>query len=306
MAGPAPLVSAIVPSYNYASTVVAAVESLVAQTFDDLEVVVVDDASTDGSRELLRERFADHPRVRLFLEAENVGLSNNFTRGLSRARGRYAALCGADDRWYPHHLATLVPVLQAAPRAALVYARADVVDGAGKPLQAREACGFDIEPDDARFLARMLGGTNFVPCMSVVFDRELALSRGGFRPELKITQDYDLWMRLALDHEVRHVDQVTIAVTWHGKNMSTESELTAGRVRDDVIHIFTRYLAEHREALRALGLEKDAEHRLAKALVRRARSTEDVAESRDSYRRALALEPWRFSARFALLRSYLW
>lgn len=307
MAGSAPLASAIVPSYNYASTVIAAVESLLAQTFDDHEVVVVDNVSTDGSRELLRDRYANDPRVRLFLETEHLGMSANFNRGLQRARGKYSGLCAADDRWHPHHLATMVPVLQRSPGAALAYARADVVDAEGKPLP-EEQSPFDLEPDDARFFDRLVrggNGDNFVPCMSVVFDRELALARGGFQHQLMITQDYDLWLRLAIDHEVRHVDEVTVAITWHGQNTSAPSKLTAERVRSDTIHTFTRLLEQHRDALRRRGVERDATHRLAKALVRRGRDTPDDAESRACYRRAIALEPWRLGARLALLRSYL-
>jgi glycosyltransferase involved in cell wall biosynthesis len=297
----APLVTAIVPSYNYARSVCNAVDSLLAQTFEDLEIVVVENASTDGSRELLEGRFGQDPRVRLFLETEHLSMSGNFNRALRYARGRYVGLCAADDRWYPHHLATVVPALQAAPQASLVYSRADIVDGEGKPLPPM----FDIEPDDGHFFERLLLHGIFVPAMTVVFDRELALARGGFCEDMPIGMDLDMWLKLSVDREVRHVDQVTIAVSIHGGNASAKSKLVAERMRRDRCGSYRMLLAKHLPALEARGLVRKTERRLADQLASLARRTADKEEARRCYRDALALEPWRVWWYFGLLRASL-
>lgn len=291
-----PLVSAIVPSYNYVATVGAAVESVLAQTFQDLEVVIVDDASTDGARDLLRERYGAHPRVRLHLFDENGGVSVNFNRGLRLARGRYVAYCCSDDVWLPAHLATVVPALEAAPEAALAYARAELVDETGRPVpdeEEEEGGLFDVEPDDRRFFERLVRGANFVPFVATLFRRDLALARGGFREDLRILQDHDLWLRLSARHEARHADAVTVKVCWHGKNASRRGALTSERRRRDAIAMYERLLAEERDVLRAHGLERAARQRLASAFSKLARRVEGADEARACYRRAIAVAPWR-------------
>ena len=214
-----PVVSAIVPSYNYARYVVRAVESCLAQTFADLEVVVVDDASTDGSPQVLRERFGHEPRVRLALFEDNKGVSGNFNRGLDAAVGRYVGYCCADDEWLPDHVATVLPPLEASPSVALAYSRARQLGGEGEAIDAEEAIGFGSCPD-SELWERLVRGNNFVPFVSTLFRRDLALEMGGFREDARILQDYALWLRLAARNEARFVDRETVVVRWHGDNAS--------------------------------------------------------------------------------------
>jgi glycosyltransferase involved in cell wall biosynthesis len=283
-------VTAVVPSYNYARFVVRAVESCLAQTWAETEVVVVDDGSTDDSPGLLRERFGANPRVRLELFPENKGVSANFNRGLRAARGKWVGFCCADDEWLPDHLATLVPVLEAT-HAALAYGMARVVTEDGSAAPRESGSSFSGCPDD-RFFERLVTSPNLVPFVATVFDRELALEQGGFREDLKILQDYALWLGLAARREVRFVDRETVVVRWHGANASrSNSPAKSEQLRRDGVAVFESLLAREGPLLRERGLEHVAKRRLADALRRLASRTPSGGEARACARRAIALDP---------------
>jgi len=284
----APLLSAIVPSYNYARFVGRAVESCLAQTLADIEVVVVDDASTDESPALLAERFGREPRVRLELAKENRGISGNFNRGLRAATGRYVGFCCADDEWLPEHAATLVAALESS-RAALAYAKARVVDAAGAPVPPGPGHAFSGCPDE-RFFERLVTSPNLIPFVATVFEREAALEAGGFDERLRVLQDYALWFRLAARRAVRFVDRETVLVRWHGGNASSADDGKSELRKRDAVTVFEDLLARERPLLRERGLERVARRRLADALRRLASRTRG-GEARACARRAIAVDP---------------
>ncbi len=110
----------LISSYNYREHVVGAVRSALDQTVPPLEVVVVDDGSTDGSLDALREAFADHPQVRLLGQA-NGGQMSAWVHGLAHVRGDVVALLDSDDEWRPTYLETVLRVFQADPTVDYVY-----------------------------------------------------------------------------------------------------------------------------------------------------------------------------------------
>jgi GT2 family glycosyltransferase len=285
----APLISAIVPSYNYARFVVRAVESCLAQSFADLEVVVVDDASTDESPRLLAEKFGSDPRVRLELAKDNKGISGNFNRGLRAARGKYVGFCCADDEWLPGHAATLVPALEASG-AVLAYAKARVVGADGQPVPPGPGHAFSGCPDEL-FYERLVTSPNLIPFVATVFDREAALAAGGFDERVRVLQDYALWLRLASRRPVRFVDVESVVVRWHGDNASGTGEKKSEQLKRDSVTVFEDLLARDGGLLRERGLEHVARRRLADAL-RRLASRTSGGEARSCARRVIGLQPF--------------
>ena len=112
----APLVSAIVPVYNGERFLRAALDSALAQTCQDIEIIVIDDGSKDSSGAIADEYAARHPGKFVVIHQPNGGLVVARNAGLAVARGRYVALLDADDEWLPHHLAASVEVLEKSPR----------------------------------------------------------------------------------------------------------------------------------------------------------------------------------------------
>src|SRR5258708_7569819 len=116
-----PLISVIMPVYNAAPFVREAVESILAQTLGDFELIMIDDASTDGSPEILA-RFTD-PRCRLLTNANNLGAAETKNRGIAEARGEFLAFLDADDVATPQRLARQLEWLRAHPAVGLLGSR---------------------------------------------------------------------------------------------------------------------------------------------------------------------------------------
>ena len=292
MSGERPLVSAIVTSYNHERYLRRAVESALAQEVDGLEVIAIDDASSDGSRRILEE-LAGAPRLRLELHSENRGVSRVFNRGLELARGTWVAYLGSDDFWLPGHLSGALEALRGGDLA-LCYGRVRVVDSDGHDVAEGEEM-FGSAPD-ADFFAQLLRSSNFVPFISAVVHRDTALACGGFDDRLVTLQDYDLWLRISARHPVRFLDRTSAAFRWDGGNTSRRSAENSVRTRRELASILERWLATHREELRRVGAVSAVRSRLAATYRRLGRRATDPAEAARCYRRSLELDPRRLSA----------
>ena len=208
----------VVPSFNHAAWVVEAVQSALAQTERDVEVLVIDDGSTDDS--LARLARLSDPRLEVVAQ-ENVGLSTTLDRGLARARGRWVRFLPSDDVLEPHCLARQLAAADAAPAARLVFALPSVVDANGAPYpDPAPQAWFDHAPEGRDEILRDLLERNFLCAPAVLFDRDLARVVGGFDPELRIAQDYDLWLKMLSWAPATFVRERLVRVRWHGANQS--------------------------------------------------------------------------------------
>ena len=124
--------SIIIPTYNAEQWIGAAIDSALAQSYEDIEVLVFDNASTDGTAALLA-RY-DNPRLKIHIATENVGFAGNVTRGIKAATGDYFMVLGADDILEPEFAARAVTLLEANPDAALLHGGAIWINDAGTPI----------------------------------------------------------------------------------------------------------------------------------------------------------------------------
>src|SRR6185369_2583344 len=131
-----PAVSVVVATYNQAHWLGETIESVRAQTFADWELIVADDGSTDATAAVVA-RFAEDPRIR-YLPAAHAERAAARNRGIAASSGELVAFLDADDAWHPEKLARQVVRLADAPEAAVCYAVARFVDGAGCPLPVRK------------------------------------------------------------------------------------------------------------------------------------------------------------------------
>ncbi len=179
-----------------------------------LEVVVVDEASTDGTAELLRRVSEAEPRVRTVHHAEARGLPAARNVGIAAAAGRWVAFCDDDDVWAPDKLAAQLEVT-AATGASWAATSAVVVDEGLAPVGVNR---IDVEGD---VLAR-LRRANIFPAgaSSMIVDRDLARSVGGFDESLRSSEDWELWLRLAVRSRVVAVDRPLVAYRLTSRSMS--------------------------------------------------------------------------------------
>lgn len=197
-----PLVSVVVPVYNRARLLGRALGSVLGQTMRDFELIVVDDGSTDDSV-AVAESFAADPRVRLCPNPVNLGAAGARNRGIELARGRYVAFQDSDDRWFPEKLARQLEALAAAPRVRAAFC--------GAVYFSREQCyaiprspalrGGEID------LARAILYDNPTTPQTLLVERELLVSVGGFDRTLRINEDWDLVLRLAQEVAFGFVDE---------------------------------------------------------------------------------------------------
>lgn len=208
----------LVPSFNHARWVVETVQSALAQTERHVQVVVIDDGSTDDS--VARLAAIADPRLEVIAQP-NAGLSNALNRGLACARGRWVKFVPSDDALEPGCIARQLAAAESAPASRLVFALPTVVDadGALYPDPAPQAW-FDHAPAGRDEILRDLLERNFLCAPAVLFDRDLARVVGGFDPALRIAQDYDLWIRMLPWAQAVFVRERLVRVRWHGANQS--------------------------------------------------------------------------------------
>ena len=185
----APRVSVVIPTYNRAALLPRAMRSVLAQTFRDLELIVVDDASADGSADLV-ERCND-PRARVVRLTKNGGVSRALNEGIAVARGEWVAFLGDDDEWLPELLGRLTARVDAGGGAfSLVYSNARVEPAAAAPERAPHLPEGDVLDD-------LLNGTMQLYTSACIVRRTVLLEFGGFDEAIRQGEDWDLWLRMA-------------------------------------------------------------------------------------------------------------
>lgn len=196
--GDAPLVSVAIPAYNYGAFLGQAVESVLQQDVDNLEVIVLDNASTDCTPEVMAAYLSDQ-RVRYVRHARNIGGYNNWNRCLQLASGKYLVILGADDYLCGGHLGKLVNALEAHPQCSLAYTPCTWVDENGATLRILDHPGHRPESyiGGRTELADLLAYDSYITPSAAVIRRESLRGIGGFDARIRGAIDWDLWVRIA-------------------------------------------------------------------------------------------------------------
>jgi glycosyltransferase involved in cell wall biosynthesis len=199
--GDKPLVSVVIATYNMASYLPLAVRSVLAQTYENIELLIIDDGSTDGTRKAVKP-FLDDPRVKYRVQ-ENKGQAAAKNHGIRESRGEFVAFCDADDMWTPEKLEWQLPHFDGAERVGVVYGRvAVIVDDSG-----------EIRPDGPREcysgrVTAQLFRNNFVPFGTAIVRRQCLEEMGVFDERYRMGIDWELWLRISTRYEFRFVDAV--------------------------------------------------------------------------------------------------
>lgn len=192
------LVSVCIPTYQGAAYLGQAIDSVLGQELQDFELVVVDDASTDGTEELVGQ-YTD-PRLRYLRNPRNLGPELNWNRCLAEAQGQYIKILPQDDVLAPGCLSRQAAVLQTdiENRLALVFSSRSVIDSRGKVVLKRGYRGVDGRLDAQHLRRQCLRcGTNLIgEPGAVLFRRSLSGRVGGFNGEIGYVIDLDYWFRL--------------------------------------------------------------------------------------------------------------
>ena len=215
-----PLVSVIIPVFNRPILVKTAIDSVLAQTYKNFEIVLVNDGSTDNTGNVLNNYEREYPRRIRVIHQENAGQVISRNNGIKISRGQYIAFLDSDDFWHPEKLEKQIPLF--AGRIGLVYCGINEVDEQGRVINA-VPCESRMRGDIYHHLLvrnRMTGG-------SVVVTRDAIDKVGLFDPQLKAAENWDLWIRIAKEYLVDFVNEPLVNYRKHGANMSGNAELMA-------------------------------------------------------------------------------
>lgn len=208
------LISVIIPNYNNAHYLENAIQSILNQTFSDYEIIVVDDGSTDNSREVVAT-FGNKVR---YIWQENKGLGGARNTGILASTAEFIGLLDADDEWQPEYLEKMMLLVQNYPDAAVYYSAAQGMDSSGNDLPqifGRKITSDEIYQDFLR--------ANFIIPSTVIFRRAVILGIGLFEEknrDLHGCEDWDLWLRLAPSHQFAGTAEPLVRYRLHAQTFS--------------------------------------------------------------------------------------
>jgi glycosyltransferase involved in cell wall biosynthesis len=285
MAPDLPLVSVVIPTHDRADLVCAAIESALAQTHREIEVLVVDDGSTDRTREAVESRARSDPRIR-YLRQEHAGPGAARNLGIRNARGELIAFLDSDDSWYPENLARQVEKLLAHPDAALVFCDAKV-EGARPGRETRfSAKSFDGDTS----LGAMVDNNFAMAIPTTVIRRRVLDEIGLFDETLLCVEDWDLWIRILSRYPAVVVDEVLAVIHRRSDSMSR-------RRGPEQWRCWLRLWLERKELLLGSGCSPATVRRKIahahKKLAQTLRAAGRVREARRHYLDWWRIEPWR-------------
>jgi glycosyltransferase involved in cell wall biosynthesis len=241
------LVSVVLPVCNQASMAAGAIDSVLAQTYESFELIVVDDGSDDGLLAAVRP-YLDDPRVRVVTQA-NQGLPKALSTGFDFATGEFFTWTSADNLMEPEQLTRLVQFLRDKPAVAMVYADYELIDETGGPLQGGEFRVMDRTDKNNLAIVRVNRSThdlnryedNFIGAC-FMYRGQVGRLLGDYNPELGL-EDYDYWLRINRMFQIEH--------------LASDEVLYRYRVHDNTLSARARELKIQERAKMLMGYERE-------------------------------------------------
>ena len=228
-----PTVSAVIPSYNYDAFVGKAIESVLNQTHPKVECIVVDDGSTDNTREVVA-KYGN--RVR-YIYQKNAGLPDARNTGVKAATGEFVGFLDADDEWEPKFVAVALDYFNKLPKEyGVVACRAVQVGLDSKPLGLKRLLP-DI--DEEVTLTNLIFRTRFFP--SAVVARKAAVVDAGYFDSNYVSEDRDMWIRIAEHHRVFIHGQLLVLIRKHSTNMSKNATSMKEKIKRTIWKSYRAY-----------------------------------------------------------------
>jgi glycosyltransferase involved in cell wall biosynthesis len=281
------LVSVVMATYKCRPYIAQAIASVLAQSYTNFELHIVDDGSTDGTAVEVAPFLADR-RVHYHYQ-ENGGQTVAKNAGIRQSRGEFIAFCDADDVWLPHKLEVQLPRFGRNARVGVVYSRTGRMDAEGARLEIDES---DAPRCPSGQVTPDLFKLNFVPFGTAVVRRRCLDELGAFDEHYRMGIDWELWLRLSVHYEFDFVDTETYVYrVWPGQ-MSSDWR---GRY-DHAFRIMHEFLARNPGAI-APGAVRDAwSHCYAQRARLRTALSGEHSQALQDVARALGLQP---TSRFA-------
>jgi len=223
-----PLVSIVIPVYNCESYLSEAIDSVLSQDYPRIELIVLDDGSTDASRSVMES----YPESAFIRESHaNMGQAATLNKGWAMAKGEILSYLSADDALLPGAITEAVAQLKTSPDTVMVYGDYQLMDAGSNTTKHVIAPNFSYR--------EMVRDIVVQPGPGVFFRRECFDRLGGWDVSLRQTPDYEYWLRLALRGSILHVPAEMARFRVHGESQSFNS--TSVEKSDEIIHVLESY-----------------------------------------------------------------
>ncbi|MDR1371567.1 MAG: glycosyltransferase [Dysgonamonadaceae bacterium] len=215
-----PLVSIIVPCYNHDKYIEECILSIVNQTYKNIELIVVDDGSSDRSPEILK-RLQKQFGFALFIQ-QNRGISKTLNWAIrEHSRGKYIAGCASDDYLLTDRIEKQVAYMENNPDTAMVCGKVHVVNKDSNTVEGLHIIDEVKNPvEDLKF--ESLIERNCIPAMTVMIRRTVWEECGGYNEQTPI-EDLDMWLKIAYNHRIGYIDDYFACYRWHGENVTANT-----------------------------------------------------------------------------------
>lgn len=213
-----PQVSVIIPTYNYGHFIKEAIKSVLSQSYSDLEVIVVDDGSADGTRNIISS--IKDSRISYIYQV-NQGLASARNSGIEIASGEYIGFLDADDIWMPNKLELQLSRFKKRSDVGLVYTGYEVIDDSGTYIVTRKAHKIEGDLISQLILGNIVSGS----ATTSLVRRKCFEMVGLFDESLISCEDWDMWLRIASVWDFDCIDQPLAKIRIHGGNMTCDPRL---------------------------------------------------------------------------------
>jgi glycosyltransferase involved in cell wall biosynthesis len=279
-----PIVSVIIPLYKGERYIAKAVQSVLDQTFQNFELIIVNDGSPDNCKEIIQSYLRD-PRVK-YIEQLNAGVANARNTGIRHATGDYLAFLDQDDLWHVTKLAKQVDFMEKHPEAALSHCNVGFIDAEGRTL-ATPAWAWVKETTG--HCAEDLILANRIATLTVLLRRSCIDKIGMFRQELAPADDWDLWLRLSVCYSFGFIPELLGYYRLHGNNESKKFL----KMRIAETRVIERFVCEQSGAAQTLnGVSRSKLLHLYKKTAQLASFELDKVVARQYWLKALSIQPW--------------
>jgi glycosyltransferase involved in cell wall biosynthesis len=238
-----PKVSVILPSYNYAQYLDERIQSILNQTYQDFELIIVDDASTDNSVEVINQYTSD-PRVKTQFFSDNSGSPyKRWNDGSELATGEYILFAGADDSCHSTLLEKLIEKLDHNPTVGIAFSQSWEINSQGQRLRVMTQCTDDVNKDhwlqdyvnSGKDECRYLMIKNTIPNASaVMLRRQIFETAGKFDEKLRLVADWMLWAKMLLISDVAYVAEPLNYFRRHKKTVRSGSQAFGLHILEEV------------------------------------------------------------------------
>lgn len=236
---PEPLVSVIVPAYNQAHFLPETIDSVLAQTYRNWEIIILDDGSTDDTPEVAKRYTVRDKRIR-YEHQENRGLAAARNKAISFSKGEYLCLLDADDLMEKDKISLQLAEFKNNPDVDIVYTAVQFIDTESKYLS--EMRSQDYPPED--FLAHLFF-RNPIPTPSTMMAKRRCFADNPYNESFRRVEDYELTLRLAHKYRFKYLDKPLTRYRRHKQNMSNDLALQ----RQAELHALKKYTPEHIEGV---------------------------------------------------------